>query len=104
MSNYIDSLSDIPKTTRYRGKAYALFDTYHLKSKANEVIAKSKKENKSRDKVANFFSVIKLYWVKNTKAYQGYYAVYWRAIYLKKPLKKRLGEIRSGKRTAKMWV
>jgi hypothetical protein len=105
MSNYIDSLSDIPKTTRYRGKAYSLYRSFHLRTLANKAIKDTQSKNKSKDKVANFFTVTRTYWVKNagtTSGWKGYYAVYWRAVYLKAPLKKRLAEIRAGHRPSDM--
>jgi len=104
MSNYIDSLSDIPKTTRYRNKMYANPHTFNLKSAANEFVRDNQKKNtKAKEKVANFFTVIREFWVKSGKGWTIKYAVYWRAVYLKRPLKKRLNEIRSGKRTVIKW-
>jgi len=101
MSNYIDSLSDIPKTTRYRNKVYGNPRSFKLRSLANEYVNSNNKKNKSDKKVANFFTVTRTFWIKNGKRWIAHYTVYWRAVYLKRPLKKRLDAVRSGKMSVK---
>jgi len=90
-----DSKDDLPKTTKFRGKVFGGRLIYNTMAEAKSYIKKtdiySKKHKK--EKVANFFTTIKKFEVKDKPVF----VIYWRAVYLKAPLKKRLAEMRAGK-------
>ena len=95
------SHEDLPKTTKYRGKIYAGHKDmqYSKKAEALKRIRDTQSFNTAKHgKVADFFTVLREYEV----AGKPLYVVYWRAVYLKTPLKKRLAEIRAGHRPSDM--
>jgi len=90
-----DSHDDLPKTAKFRGKVFGGRLIHNTMAEAKAYIKKQQTyiNKHKKEKVANFFTVIKKFEVKDKPVF----VVYWRAVYLKAPLKKRLAEMRAGK-------